>query len=257
MSLNFADRLAERLREAPPARKADRTREQLKAAAARVLEKKGYIQLRALDVTNEAGMSEGVFYTYFKDKKDVCNAVLGEFLHFIPTQRHMQMGSTGDPFDAIRKANITWFACVRANAGLVRCLFQLQDSENDFAILMQRISRDWYEWVSNKIVSHYPEGAISSDALVITLYALGGMIDEMTRLMWVNPNPDLNVLLKRNRVSDEDLAELLAIIWHRAVYPAIELSSIHGPIGRALASLENVDQKKLAQNLDGRRASKA
>ncbi|MEZ6011416.1 MAG: TetR/AcrR family transcriptional regulator [Hyphomonas sp.] len=237
MTLNFADRLAHRLKEAPPSRKADRTREQLKAAAARVLEKKGYIQLRAVDVTNEAGMSEGAFYSYFKDKKDICHAVLSEFLHFIPTQRHLQMGVGGAPFDAIRRANVAWFACVRANAGLIRCLFQLQDSESDFAILMQRVSRDWYDWVSKRIISNYPDGAINSDTLVIALYALGGMIDEITRLIWVNPNPDLKALLRRNKVSDDDLAELLALIWHRAIYPGVEIPALNGDIGKALAVL--------------------
>lgn len=237
MTLSFADRLARRLKDAPPARKSDRTREQLKAAAVRVLEKKGYIQLHAIDVTNEAGMSEGAFYTYFKDKKEICNTVLGEFLHFIPTQRHLQMGTGGAPFDAIRRANVAWFACVRSNAGLIRCLFQLQDSESDFAALMQHVSRDWYDWVSKRIVSNYPEGAIHNDALLITLYALGGMIDEITRLIWVNPNPDLKGLLRRNKVSDDDLAELLALIWHRAIYPGVPIPELRGDIGKALAAL--------------------
>jgi TetR/AcrR family transcriptional regulator, transcriptional repressor for nem operon len=244
MTLNFADKLAARLQEAPPSRKSDRTREQLKTAAARVLEKKGFNQLRVIDVTNEAGLSEGSFYSYFKDKKEVCNAVLGEFLHFIPTQRHLHMGAEGDPFYAIWRANVAWFACVRANAGLVRCLFQLQDSESDFAVLMQHISRDWYEWVSKRIISQYPEGAIGSDAVIITLYALGGMIDEMTRLVWVNPNPDLNALLKRNKVTDDHLAELLAIIWHRAIYPAIKIPEAHGAIGRELTALEYIDTNR-------------
>lgn len=242
MNLNFADRLAARLEEAPPGRKADRTREMLKVCAARVLEKKGYVQLRVVDITQQAGMSEGVFYKYFKDKKEICSAVLGEFLHFVPTQRHLQIGEAGHPFDAIRRANVTWFACVRANAGLIRCLFQFQDSESDFAGLMQRVTREWYDWTARRILSHYPEGAISSDAVVIALYALGGMLDEVTRLMWVNPNPDLNLLLNRNQVTDDDLAEMLAIIWHRTIYPARPLGDVASDIGQALIGLARAGQ---------------
>ena len=235
--LNFAERLAARLHDMPPPRKADRTRERLKVAAVRTLEKKGYIQLRVIDITDEAEMSEGVFYTYFRDKKDICGDVLSEFMHFIPTQRHFQMGAGDSAFDAIRRANMAWFACARANSGLIRCLFQFQDNENGFANLVQRVTREWYDLTTRKITSHYSEGAVHDDAILIALYALGGMIDEVTRLMWVNPNTDLGQVLARNDMSDADLAEFLAVIWHRAVYPSIAISDVKGPIAQSLVKI--------------------
>jgi len=238
MSLNFVERLATRLAAMPPGRKTDRTREMLKVSAARVLEKKGYNQLRAIDITIDAGMSEGIFYKYFKDKNDICYAVLGEFMHYVPMQRHaFDVGAADSPFTAILRANKAWFSSARANSKLIRCVYQFQDSENDFAGRSQRVFRDWHDVTLRKVLQHYPDGAVDRDVLEILLYALGGMVDEMTRLMWVSPNPDLRNLIDRNKISDADVAEVLAIIWHRTIYPGIALPEISGSLSRAMIAL--------------------
>lgn len=238
LGLNFVERLATRLEQMPPRRKAERTREALKVAAARALEKRGYNELRALDISTEAGMSEGIFYKYFKDRNAICHEVLGEFMHYVPMQRHaFDLGMADSPFTAILRANIAWFACARANSQLIRALFQFQDSESSFAGRSQRVFRDWHDVTLRKVLDHYPEGAADRDTVEILLYALGGMVDEMTRLLWVNPNRSLLHLLERNSITDEDLAEVMTVIWHRTIYPSLPLPEIRSSVGQAVIAL--------------------
>jgi hypothetical protein len=80
VSESFTAQLEHKLKKAPPKRKGDRTRERLKLGAARVLENVGYHALRIVDITEAAETSDGSFYIYFKDKKDITLCVLQEFL---------------------------------------------------------------------------------------------------------------------------------------------------------------------------------
>jgi AcrR family transcriptional regulator len=58
--------------------KGQRTREELVAAARRVFERDGYFGARVADITAEAGVAHGSFYTYFASRQDVFVAVLRE-----------------------------------------------------------------------------------------------------------------------------------------------------------------------------------
>ena len=65
-----------------PARSArgEQARARLKEAAARVLERVGYRQMRVVDVTREAGVASGLFYHFFPDLKTLTIEVLQDFM---------------------------------------------------------------------------------------------------------------------------------------------------------------------------------
>jgi len=56
--------------------KGQRTREELVAAARRVFERDGYFGARVADITAEAGVAHGSFYTYFASRHDAFVAVM-------------------------------------------------------------------------------------------------------------------------------------------------------------------------------------
>ncbi|HEV3289117.1 MAG TPA: TetR/AcrR family transcriptional regulator, partial [Streptosporangiaceae bacterium] len=58
--------------------KGQRTRDELVAAARRVFERDGYFGARVADITAEAGVAHGSFYTYFASRQDVFVAVMRE-----------------------------------------------------------------------------------------------------------------------------------------------------------------------------------
>ena len=78
--LSFIAFLEHRLRTTPPKQKGLRTRERLRIATARALASNGYHALRVTDITSEAGVAEGSFYVYFKDKTEAALDVLTELL---------------------------------------------------------------------------------------------------------------------------------------------------------------------------------
>ena len=78
--LSFIEHLEEQLRTAPPKQKGLRTRQRLKIATARILERDGYHAMRVSDITARARLAEGSFYVYFKDKTDAALIVLSELL---------------------------------------------------------------------------------------------------------------------------------------------------------------------------------
>jgi len=68
-SLSFVQHLTQKLQDAPPPKKGARTREGIIIATAQMLEEHGYHEMRVIDITECAGISEGTFYVYFTDKK--------------------------------------------------------------------------------------------------------------------------------------------------------------------------------------------
>src|SRR3954452_15065246 len=75
-----------------------KTRKLLVEAARRVFEKDGYLDARIVDITIDAGVSAGTFYTYFESKDGVFAAVLEELQD---DMLHPQVGDRGDDEDAI------------------------------------------------------------------------------------------------------------------------------------------------------------
>ena len=67
---------------APVAKSArgERARARLKKAALAVMEREGYHRMRIADVTEEAGVAQGLFYHYFSDLKSLTLEVLEDFI---------------------------------------------------------------------------------------------------------------------------------------------------------------------------------
>lgn len=68
----------------PKLPKRERTRAGLIAAARRVFARLGYLNTKITDITHEAGVANGLFYSYFTDKKDLLRALTDEFKSQLP-----------------------------------------------------------------------------------------------------------------------------------------------------------------------------
>jgi AcrR family transcriptional regulator len=217
--LSFIAFLENRLRTTPPKQKGLRTRERLRIATARALASNGYHALRVTDITSEAGVAEGSFYVYFKDKTEAALDVLTELLEeFLITEVGLA-ASPGSPFDAIRRANRYWLAFCRANQGLMRGVLQVGDELPKFAKLVQQSNHHWYSHVAASVVKHHPAGAVSGEGALLAAYLLGTMMDEIARKLIVYQDRKFVMLLTTLRADDDALADAASVLWMRSLYP--------------------------------------
>lgn len=238
--LSFIDRLEAKLASDPPRQKGLRTRERLKIACARLLDRAGFHNLKAGDVSSEAGLSEGSFYLYFTDKRDITRTVLDEFqLLFFG----LEPGSAADPqrngpFDPVRAANRLWFAYARANAGLLRCLYQFADEDPLFAAEVQRHNMRWHERVMRATLRQTPGSPLSDVETLLLVSLLGGMMDDLSRRLIVYPDRELIALLESLGADDATLGDVASLIWFRILRPAAPMpEGLQGSVERIAAAL--------------------
>jgi AcrR family transcriptional regulator len=215
-ALSYADSLAAALA-GMAARKGERTRAALKAAAARVLETSGYRDMRVTDVNERAGVSNALFYVYFKNKELITNEVLCDFLAFMARQSDPR-DSGGGLVDAIYRANLTYIKLFEANPGLMRCLFQFGDEFPAFAETWRQWNNDWLERVVRALRRDPALAQSDADDLTVSVTALGLMLDGLLRLSYVEREPTLRALAPLR--SPEALAELVTRLWAKALYGA-------------------------------------
>lgn len=195
--------------------KRERTRERLRIATLQVLNERGYEDMRTLSITEQAGLSEGLFYVYFKSKVDITLDILNEFYtDFV----RLDINATASvvPFDIIKGANRRWLHLAVANPGLMRCVFQAGNEVPEFAALISKVNKDWYTRAFNAVLRHRP--AARKSATMLPLYMLGGMMDELVRKLVVYPDPELLTLIKANGSDHDAVADAATMIWYRVLY---------------------------------------
>ena len=235
----FATTLRRRQKNSGIRRKGERTRDRLKIAALQVLEERGYLKLRVSDVCKRARVSAAAFYQYFRNKQDVTVEVLTEFLHY---NFRIGNGTAAERsfFDSLREANLTWIGSVRANAGLMRCLLQLGDQVPEFKKLNQQLNYEWFAYVTERLLKRYPRLRADDRTVLLAVYALGGMMDELSRKVLVAREESLEAIIEATAPSDEALAEFLSVLWYRALFAA-DPPGVSFAASRSLVRLSAVD----------------
>lgn len=215
---SYTAQLERKLRTSPPKRKGDRTRERLKLAAARVLERVGYHAMRIVDITEQAETSDGSFYIYFKDKKEITLSVLEEFLEGMQ-QVEVVTEEPRSPFHSIRHANLYYLGIMRSNSGLMRCVLQLADEDPEFGRISHNFNRVWHEKIARSVVRNHTKSEVEYKAALFASLALGAMMDELIRRIAIYPDEGLVAFLEETCPDDGELADALSVLWFRTLYP--------------------------------------
>ncbi len=79
--------------------KAERTRERILDAAAKVLSERGYARMRLSDVAAEAGLQTAGIYYYFPSRDDLVEEVM--WVGAVSVTRHVQEAVEALPADAV------------------------------------------------------------------------------------------------------------------------------------------------------------
>jgi AcrR family transcriptional regulator len=193
------------------------TRERLKAAARRVLDRKGYSQMTVADVTQEAGVAAGLFHRYFPDLRTLTVELLGEVMAELGDTAKIEQGVTrGDWIGRIRAHIVPSVANHALRPGLVRAMNQLADEYPPFRAQLKGFYQAQLELLSSQMPRLFPEAKLTPEEALLLAYALGGISEVALREMYILRNPAFrNVTL-----SPEQMADWLSTLFYRALFAA-------------------------------------
>lgn len=164
-------------REMPTTPRGLRTRARLIEAARVVFERDGFLDARLVDITAEASISAGSFYTYFDSKEEIFLAVLAEveqeMLH--PDVRHVPQGD--DPIESIRASNRAYLESYQRFAKFMGLLEQVASIDDDFRERRRQRSEAFVQR-NAKSIRHLQETGIAASDVdpVLASSFLSGMV---------------------------------------------------------------------------------
>lgn len=144
------------------------TRAALIAAARRVFERDGFLSSRLVDITQEAGLATGSFYTYFATKEEVLHAVFLEAQQDMLHPGFPRLDETDDPAAVIAASNLAYLEAYRRNARLMALLEQATSINEEFRQLRLQRSDAFVKRNARSIAALQERGLVDErlDALV-------------------------------------------------------------------------------------------
>ncbi len=201
--------LPSRTRRAPVSARGARTRRALVRAARRVFERDGFLGARITDITADAGVAAGTFYTYFTSKEDAFAAVMEEVNEEMLHPRLREIADRDDPEAVIEAANRAYLLAYRRNAKLMALMEQVAQINADFRRLRLRRARAFGER-NAQAISRLQQRGLADPALDprLAAHALSGMVSRMAYLRYV---------LGFGNASPDALARTLTRLWVNAL----------------------------------------
>lgn len=167
---------------APTTERGRRARAALLVAARRVFERDGFLDARVTDISAEAGVSHGSFYTYFGSKTGVFRALVTETMD----ELYASLGETGeqdgstDPAARIDRANRRFVAMYRENTALMALFEQVATIDPEVRALRHAVRQRMVARVTRSVERLQQEGVadraldarVSANALVAMVNGL-------------------------------------------------------------------------------------
>ena len=203
----------------PGARSArgERAAARLKEAALAVLERQGYHKMRIVDVTREAGVAQGLFYHYFRDLKSLTVEVLTDFASASNDPEAIEKGvARGDWYGRIYAHNLVVVKSYARRPGIMRCLLQLADEDEQFSAMLRTTYRGQLMWLVELMPRLFPDVEFREHQALLVVYALAGIGEGLIREYFINESKTLRAA----DLSVEEFAELLTTMYYRALFLA-------------------------------------
>jgi AcrR family transcriptional regulator len=116
--------------------KGDRSRQILEDCAKKVIRRMGFLNTRVSDITREAGMSVGSFYSYYEDKEALLAAMAENVIHQVETYQ-LALGPTG--VDQIEPALKAYWELYAANLDAIVSVYQTSLIDARYLKIWRRI----------------------------------------------------------------------------------------------------------------------
>jgi AcrR family transcriptional regulator len=212
-----AEKLPVHTREPPLSARGAQTRRALVQAARRVFERDGFLDSRITDITAEAGVANGSFYTYFTSKEDAFSAVMEKVHEETLHPRLSELADRDDPLSVVEAANRAYLVAYRRNAKLMGLMEQVALINEDFRQIRLRRARSFAERNAASI-RRLQERGLADPELdpMLAAQATGAMVSRMAYLTFVQGGD----------ASLESLVQTLTRLWGNAlrITPAAEMT---------------------------------
>ena len=195
--------------EGPLTGRGAQTKASLLAAARQVFERKVYAEVSVRDITREAQVAHGTFYTYFDTKEAifaaVCQIVVNDMLDAITAPI-----TNPDFHGRVHDAILRYVRAYRPNAKIIGVMEQVGFSVPELRSLRLDVRRAFIERTERGIRRMQTAGLADAELdVAYTAEALGAMI-EYTCYMWFTLDHEFD---------EERLIDALAGIWEKALQP--------------------------------------
>jgi AcrR family transcriptional regulator len=197
---------------APRSRKGAETRARLLAAAKRIFEERGFLDVRVSDITERAELSHGSFYHYFDSKEQIFREVAAQqeaALTQAPSDARL-LGAPGDsPRERIRKGNRRYLERYRDEARIMGVIEQVSRYDAPVNAARAERQRHFAERSERAIRRMKKQGLVDpriDPALAAT--ALGAMVARMAELWLVQGYAKYDF---------EHAVEQLTLLWANAL----------------------------------------
>ncbi|MET8307793.1 TetR/AcrR family transcriptional regulator [Micromonospora sp. NPDC005173] len=197
----------------PVTERGRRTMTKLVDAAAVVFARKGFLDTKITDITAEAGVANGSFYTYFESKEVIFRAVIDEVNERMFTKSRVPAGAGSSPYQRIEHATRAYVRAYREEAGLLMILEQVASFSPAFRE-MRRETRKSFRSRTERGIRRFQEAGLVSPSLPpdYTAAALISMVSNFC-YMWLVLDEDY----------DEETAILtLSRLWAQALGIEVE-----------------------------------
>jgi AcrR family transcriptional regulator len=203
-----------------------RSRDLIKRAARDVLNEKGFRSLRVQDVTERAGVANGLFYRYFHDLREVVAEVSSTFFDEL-LARTSALSDRSDPYRWIYDNHRIVVEHFALNPGILACLFGLAGDYTEFDAIWERNAHTW----NLQVAAFLEETAGFAPAAAERMgFVLGAMTEGVIYQELIRHTEDLAQLGRR----PQDIAEVIAVMWYRAIFLSNPTAQKLGSTGRRL-----------------------
>jgi len=160
-------------------RRKERTRQDLLAAAVRVLADKGFHDTKITDIATEADVGVGTFYLHFETKDALFDALVDDTVQRLKAAVDASREQAVDAIDRMRRANVAFCGFAAQNRAVFRIVFGHAAAYHD---VIRRAQDLFAEEIEENIREGVAQGAFAPLPTDVAAQAMVGMATQI--LSW-------------------------------------------------------------------------
>lgn len=183
------------------------TRQRLLDAGRKLFGERGYANVRVIDITDTAGLSQGAYYRYFTDRRELMLELLRELtseaFEFVRAP-----WDSNSPTASVLESTRRYFEFFEENRALFGLLVELAHTDPDVADIGARSRESFYARIAHSLSRGIEKGTVRADLDVDVAAQLLGSMSEFYAFQ--------RFVLTSSAVTEvpaKHVAETLAAIW--------------------------------------------